>query len=77
MVAEHDLEAGRGLTGEAGHLLESELARRWRVSRRTLQRWRREGLGPDYLRLGRRIVYPVDAILAHEQASRQSVVEAV
>jgi len=39
------------------HLHEDELALRWRVSTRTLQRWRHAGLGPAYLRLGRRIIY--------------------
>ena len=40
------------------YLTEQEAARLLRVSTRTLQRWRREGGGPRYRRLGpRRIVY--------------------
>ena len=36
-------------------LLESELAKRWRRSPRTLQRWRENGTSPAYLRLGGRV----------------------
>ena len=36
---------------------EAELAERWRHSLRSLQRWRADGKGPPFTRLGRRIVY--------------------
>lgn len=42
---------------EAVLLREDELARRWRISLRTLQRWRAQGLGPAHLVIGRRILY--------------------
>ncbi|HMQ94294.1 MAG TPA: helix-turn-helix domain-containing protein [Amaricoccus sp.] len=48
------------------HLVEDELAQRWRLSTRTLQRWRRDSTGPAYLRLGRRIVYRLSDIEAFE-----------
>jgi hypothetical protein len=51
-------------------LTEGELARRWRVSPRTLQRWRAGGRGPAFLRLGRRIVYEPDAVARFEAAVR-------
>ena len=38
-------------------LLPRELAQRWRLSVRTLQRWRNAGSGPKFLRLGRRVAY--------------------
>lgn len=47
------------LATERPHLLEHELAQRWRLSVRTLQRWRRAGKGPAFLRLGRRVAYRV------------------
>ena len=50
------------------HLLQAELAARWRISLRTLERWRTAGSGPDWLRLGTRIVYRLDDVLAYEQA---------
>ena len=45
---------------------EVELAKRWGISPKTLQRWRSEGRGPRYLKLSKRVVYPVDEIEAYE-----------
>lgn len=39
------------------HLSQHELARRWAISPRTLERWRWTGEGPRYLKLNGRIVY--------------------
>jgi hypothetical protein len=41
------------------HLHQVELARRWKLSPRTLERWRWLGQGPQYLKIGGRIVYRV------------------
>lgn len=43
-----------------------ELADRWKVSPRTLERWRRLRRGPTYLKLGFRIVYGLRHIQAFE-----------
>jgi predicted DNA-binding transcriptional regulator AlpA len=50
------------------HLDENQLAKRLSLSPRTIQRWRQDGKGPPYLKLGRRIVYRLPDILAWEQA---------
>jgi hypothetical protein len=34
------------------HLTQAELARRWRKSVRTLERWRLRGVGPAHLQIG-------------------------
>lgn len=47
-------------------LSETELAQRWGVSPKTLQRWRSEGRGPRYLKLSKRVTYPLDAITEYE-----------
>jgi hypothetical protein len=39
------------------HLNETQLAKRWNLSARTLQRWRWANVGPPYLKLGGRVVY--------------------
>ena len=39
------------------HLNQVELSRRWSLSPRTLERWRWRGLGPQYLKVGGRVVY--------------------
>ena len=52
---------------------ETELARRWSVSIKTLQRWRSEERGPPYIKLSKAVRYPVDEIVAYEQAIRQGI----
>ena len=39
------------------HLNQIDLARRWSLSHRTLERWRWQGIGPRYLKIGGRVVY--------------------
>ncbi|RUT28500.1 DNA-binding protein [Arsenicitalea aurantiaca] len=34
-----------------------QLARRWKLSHRTLERWRWLSQGPSYTKIGRRVVY--------------------
>ena len=48
------------------HLSEKALARRWDISHRTLQRWRAEGNGLPYVKIGGRVRYPLDIIEAYE-----------
>ncbi|MDN3988671.1 helix-turn-helix domain-containing protein [Zwartia vadi] len=43
-------------------LSENELAQRWGMSPKTLQRWRSEGRGPRFLKLSKRVIYPLDEI---------------
>ncbi len=50
------------------HLNQVELARRWALSHRTLERWRWENIGPTYLKIGGRVVYRLEDIEAFEQA---------
>ena len=45
---------------------EHELAERWGLSPKTLQRWRSEGRGPRYLKLSKRVTYLMEEILAYE-----------
>ncbi|MEO1276316.1 MAG: helix-turn-helix domain-containing protein [Pseudomonadota bacterium] len=56
----------------AGHtpyaLSQAELAERWRISPRTLERWRSNGTGPRFVCLGGRVIYRVADVLAYEQA---------
>jgi excisionase family DNA binding protein len=41
---------------------ESEAARRLGLSKRTLQKWRVTGGGPDFLKFGRAVRYSVEAL---------------
>ena len=51
---------------------EQELAERWGLSPKTLQRWRSEGRGPRYLKLSKRVTYLVEEIQAFEMESMHS-----
>jgi len=42
---------------EIRHLTQRELAERWRISEATLERWRSEGIGPQYLKLQGQVLY--------------------
>ncbi len=50
------------------HLNQIELSRRWRISPRTLERWRWLGEGPQYLKIGGRVVYRLSDIESYEAA---------
>lgn len=49
------------------HINQKQLAERWDVSQRTLERWRAIGWGPLFLKIGGRVVYRVEDILAYEE----------
>ena len=51
------------------HFSQTELAFRWRISPRTLERWRSSKLGPIYLKIGERVIYRLEDIEAYERAS--------
>lgn len=55
--------------GDRRVLNENELAERWGISPKTLQRWRTEGRGPRYLKLSKRVGYPVDSVIDFERWS--------
>ena len=48
------------------HLNQTQLAARWNISPRTLERWRWIGEGPRYLKIGGRVVYRLADIEAYE-----------
>jgi predicted site-specific integrase-resolvase len=51
------------------HIRPDQLAQRWAISKKTLERWRCEGAGPRYLKLsGCRVVYRLDDIESYESA---------
>lgn len=48
------------------HLDQIELAARWNISRRTLERWRWTGEGPQFIHIGGRVVYRLEDVEAFE-----------
>lgn len=55
-----------------GHLDQTGLARRWRLSPRTLEAWRWRRRGPPHLKIGGRILYRIEDIETFEAASRRT-----
>ena len=53
------------------HLTQSELAQRWRISPRTLERWRWLGEGPQYLKIGGRVIYRLEDVETFEAEKRR------
>jgi hypothetical protein len=53
---------------DRAHLTQLELAERWRLSGRTLEKWRQTRRGPRYLRVGGRVLYPVEEVERFEAA---------
>ncbi|MEO1686688.1 MAG: helix-turn-helix domain-containing protein [Pseudomonadota bacterium] len=51
-----------------GNLNQVELAERWDLSPRTLEQWRWRGVGPRYLKIGGRVLYPLAEVEAYETA---------
>lgn len=54
------------------HLHQHDLAARWRISERTLERWRWLKTGPAYIKVGGRVVYALDDVEAYEVQQRKT-----
>lgn len=54
------------------HLCQEELARRWGISPRTLERWRWLRQGPAFLKIGGRVAYKLEDVEAFERTQRQA-----
>lgn len=50
------------------HLNQIQLSRRWTLSPRTLERWRWLKAGPQYLKIGGRVVYRLEDVEAFESS---------
>lgn len=51
---------------------ERALAKRWKKSIRTLQRWRAVGYGPDYIQIGGSVRYAFEDVVAFETRQRRT-----
>ena len=49
------------------HLNQIDLAARWNISHRTLERWRWTGEGPRFVKLGGRVVYRLEDVEEYER----------
>ncbi|WP_423208298.1 helix-turn-helix transcriptional regulator [Paracoccus yeei] len=56
-------------------LSQIDLAARWRISPRTLERWRWTGEGPSFMKLGGRVIYRLEDVLAFENQELRDLEE--
>ena len=54
------------------HLNQHDLARRWRISPRTLERWRWLKQGPTYLKVGGHVIYRMEDVESYEAEQRRT-----
>lgn len=43
-----------------------QLCKRWSLVPKTLEKWRYKGIGPKYVKVGGRILYPMQDVLSFE-----------
>lgn len=56
---------------------QTELADRWRISPRTLERWRSLKTGPNYTKIGGKVVYAIADVEAYERRRRAETHSAI
>ena len=56
-------------------LSQKDLADRWYVQPRTIYKWRMQGSGPPYVRIGRRVLYRIEDVEEYEKQMRIVVEE--
>ena len=57
------------MTTSSEFLTDAQLAARWQVHRQTLIRWRREKIGPPFVRINTRVLYPITGVEQYEKAN--------
>ncbi len=55
------------------YLTQAELAARWRISPRTLERWRWKKTGPSFTKFGLKITYRLDDVVSFERRRRAEI----
>ena len=59
------------------HFNQTDLSRRWKLSARTLERWRWQKIGPTYLKVGGRVIYRLEDVEAFETSRLQQPAPAI
>lgn len=66
-----DRSGNSATTHQRQHLAQIDLAERWKLSGRTLEKWRQTRRGPPYLLIGGAVRYRIEDILAYEASRLQ------
>jgi hypothetical protein len=70
-VSQAEVLGGTMSSPDLRHFNQVQLARRWSLSPRTLERWRWLRQGPEYLKVGGRVVYRAEDIETFEAAQKR------
>lgn len=54
------------------HLTTVELAARWGVAKGTIENWRIRGCGPQFVKIGKKVFYPLHVVIAWETDLKSS-----
>lgn len=55
------------ISAKSGLMCERQLAKHWGIKENTLQKWRSMGLGPIYMKIGGKVIYPIESIMEYEK----------
>ena len=55
------------------HITQRELAIRWNKAESTIERYRADGKGPQYLKIGGQVIYRIQDIEAFEQSCLRGI----
>lgn len=48
------------------YLTTKELSKRWKINPNTIEHWRTQGFGPEFIRIGRKILYSLESVTTFE-----------
>ncbi len=60
------------MTSDSKFLTDVQLAERWHLSRKSLIKWRGEGKGPAFTKVGGRVLYKMADVEQFEEANRKT-----
>ena len=52
------------------YLTTKELSQRWKVNPNTIEHWRIYGFGPEFIKIGRKVLYSLDSIIEFENKNK-------
>lgn len=52
------------------YLTTKELSKRWKINPNTIEHWRTSGFGPEFIRIGRKVLYSLESILEFENKNK-------
>ena len=54
----------------SGYLTTKELSQRWKVNPNTIEHWRIYGFVPEFIKIGRKVLYSLESIIEFENKNK-------